>query len=125
MNCSCAAVDVDEYSTILYDKIIKARKAYKCSECREKIEVGQQYRKETVIFDGEISSTKTCLDCVSVRDTFFCDGFYWEMLWEHFYDYLQECAGEISQSSIAGLTFKAREKVCDMIEACWCDNDEN
>ena len=62
---------------------------------------------------------KTCLDCLSIREMFFCDGWYYEMIHEYLYEHIQEMKGEISEDCIKCLPPKAREMVCEMIEKVW------
>jgi hypothetical protein len=52
----------------------KARKEYKCGECRRTITKGQQYERYTAKFDGEMQSEKTCMDCSHIRKAFTCEG---------------------------------------------------
>ena len=92
----------------------KARKEHTCCECGETIPKDALYRYESGIWEGEPQDYKTCLDCISVRDTFFC-GFVFGSVWEDMrvmvYDY-----GEVSSEKINSLTPKAREKVIALVD---------
>lgn len=73
-----------------------ARKQHRCGECGGKIRVGERYRKETGLSDGEIDTFKTCLPCFTgpcAWLTRVCNGYLFngvaEDLREHF-DYAQE-----------------------------------
>lgn len=48
-------------------KVVMARKAHKCCECRREIAAGQQYEYTWGIWDGDSASFKTCLACVALR----------------------------------------------------------
>ena len=53
----------------------KARKQHRCCECRETIEVGASYERQTLFWDGTAGTFKTCLSCAEIRDHFSCqDG---------------------------------------------------
>lgn len=46
-----------------------AKKEHKCGECGSTIKVGERYERVYGKWDGDISTFKTCSDCVEVRDT--------------------------------------------------------
>jgi hypothetical protein len=122
MECSTVSVDVDGYSTIISSTTPKARKNHKCHECYRQILPGEKY--ERYIGKGdEIFTHKTCMDCLSVRDEFFRDGYYFETIWENLEEHIRECGGDISESSLCKLTPVARARVCEAIEECWDDED--
>lgn len=118
MECACIEVDYDGASELLSDTTPTARKAHKCCECYRIIPVGEQYRRESLAGDGTIDTYKTCLDCISVRNEFFC-SWYYGMVWDDLACYIGDSDGDISESAIASLTPAARERVCRMIESCW------
>jgi len=62
------------------------------------------------------------MDCHSVTEHLFC-SWYWGQVWEMLNERIQE-TGEISWGKIAKLTQAAREKVCDMIEKIWEDENQ-
>ena len=130
MECSCNIdVGVDEFGTNLFSKIVTARKTHVCSECREQITIGQKYLIEKIIYGGNFNVYKTCLDCKAVRDIFFFDGYWYEMLWENLEDFIHESYGELPESCIIKLPDKAKWKVIDLVEKAykyWEDEeDEN
>lgn len=45
-----------------------ARVKHKCVECGSIIQPGEQYEKMFGIWDGDISTSKTCARCVDLRD---------------------------------------------------------
>lgn len=124
MDCATVSVDVDEYCTTLRREIRTARKQHKCGECRNQIFPGDKYEYYVGVFDGEIFKHKTCSDCVSLRKTFFSDGYYYGMIREQLSEHISECYGEISESKISELQPGAREWVCTEIEGYWGDYED-
>jgi len=61
------------------EKVRKARKEHKCCECHEEIKAQESYQYCSGIWDGEPSSYKTCLSCVTLRN-----------------DYLVKCGDELA-----------------------------
>ena len=106
--------DWGEYPGCFSAKNRKARKEHTCCECGETIPKGALYRYESGIWEGEPQDYKTCLDCISVRDAFFCGsvfGSVWEDMRDMVYDYK-----EVSSEKINSLTPKAREKVIALVD---------
>jgi len=119
MDCATVGVSVDEFSTELSRGTPKARKAHRCQECKEWIQPGEIYERVSTIFDGEFDEHKTCLGCVSIREEFFKDGYYYEQVIADFEEHIRDCGGIISESAIARLNPGGREKVCDMLNEYW------
>lgn len=119
MECATVSVDVDEYCTTLRQDIRTARKQHKCGECKKPILPGDKYEDYVGVFDGEIFKHKTCNDCISLRKSFFSDGYYYGMIREQLSEHIRECYGEISESNISELQPAAREWVCHEIEDYW------
>ena len=128
-NCSC--IYVDDYDTADFHKSVKRKaiKEHKCCECGRTIERGEIYEYVSAKYDGRIDTFKTCLDCLSIRDVFFCNGWLYEgmkeALWEHL---LEMSFGEIPEDCIAELTPGGQALVCGMIEEIWedyFDDDED
>ena len=125
MECATVYCDVDDYCTMLREEQPTARKQHKCHECRRVIEVGEKYNLEVTLYDGEISTYKTCLDCMSIRREFFKNGFYYEGIVEALGEHVKDSDGDISESCLASLTPGARGMVCAMVEDCWEDIDDD
>ena len=123
MERATVSVYVEDYCKVLRESQPTARKQHKCGECRRAIEVGEKYNLEATLYDGEISTYKTCLDCMSIRREFFKGGFYYEGIIDALDEHVNDCGGDISESCLASLTPGARTMVCEMIEETW--NDEN
>jgi hypothetical protein len=123
---TCGCIYVPEYdpADFYYDEIRKAIKIHKCSECDRDIQPGEKYEKVVAKYEGDLRTYKTCPDCLSVRDVFFCAGFFHEGLWEYVAEHVEDMNGNISSECLIKLTPAAREKVCDLIEEAWVDWDE-
>ena len=124
MNCSTVSVDIDSYSTNLSQSHPKARKDHRCGECRKTIVRGEVYLREVNIHDGRVITDKTCQDCVSIRNEFFREGYWYGQVIELLDEHVQESRGDISENCLVALTPGAREKVCGMIEGYWKDQDD-
>lgn len=60
-----------------------------------------------------------CSDCLSLRDSFFCNGWSYGSLWEDFYEHICDIDGKISSDCLENLTNEARDKVINAIDECW------
>jgi hypothetical protein len=120
-DCGCVYIDVDETSETICQEIRKARKTHKCEECNREIIKGEKYEYLFSKYDGSTDVHKTCLDCLSIRKTFFCDGWYYGQLWEALFEHIRDMDGRISSSCLVDLTPRARERVCEQIEEVWED----
>ena len=124
MECACVYVDLSDADFgSVKQRTTEEPKAIillTCCECKETIEIGEIFRKEkTEFLDLSVINQITCMACVSIRDTFFCDGWYYEMMFEYLKEHINEMGGEISEDCIVQLTPKARDKVCEIIEDYW------
>lgn len=73
----------------------------------------------------EMFSNKTCLDCLSVREEFFKEGYQFGGIWKYMIEHIRDCGYDISESSIQALTPRARAKICDEIQNSWDDEEED
>ena len=127
--CSCVYVGLSQCDEI---EVIKERlrhdskRSYHCCECGGVIEAGTIHEYMFGRYDGDICRYRTCMDCLSLRKTFFCDGWIYGNTWELFGEHVDNMDGRIEESCIAALTPAARAKVCGMIEDWWerYDNGE-
>lgn len=126
MECACVAVDIDNYPEFFEEKTRKAVKPNKCSECRRVIEPGERYEHVAGKWDGHFETFKMCSDCLSIRKSFFCEGFSFGGMLEELGEHINYMNGEVSGDCIKPLTPRAREIVCEMIEREWerFDDDE-
>lgn len=71
--------DCAEFST---RREVKARKAYKCCECRAVIAIGTIHEYVVGKWDGDMASYRTCLPCAEIRQALCCDGWTYTTLWD-------------------------------------------
>ena len=119
MECSID-VGCDNMGEFIAEVDRVARKTHRCCECRREIQRGEQYRVESGKWDGEFCTYKTCADCLSLRDVYFC-GFEYTALRERLMEYIDEVDGELLDDRILKLTPGAREMLFSMIERYWDD----
>ena len=96
-----------------------AHNEHKCGECGRVINPGEKYEYVSGKWDGDWEVYKTCADCLSIRDTLFCNygiGRIYEDLMEEIYN---TNGGNHIAENLAGLTPAARAKVCEMLEKYW------
>ena len=87
MDDNCICIDVDEYSTIISNKVIKARKSHFCEECKEFILPGQKYERNVNKYDGKLFVNKTCLPCLRIRNDYFKCGYYFGEIWAYIHQH--------------------------------------
>ena len=120
MECSYnIEIDIDGSPDLYTKKIVTARKEHKCYECGRVVITGEQYESVRGKWEGDFETYKTCTDCLSLRDTFFNDGWGFGDIWWDFSDTLNDWDYDVPESCIAALTPAAREKVCQIIEDGW------
>ena len=119
MDCSCVAVDIGiDYCPFSTRVHYTARKKHKCNECGRNIIKGESYERIT-LFYPEIMTQKTCEDCLSIRETFFCDGFYFDSIIDDMRQHVEDCNAEMPWAKLSKLTPAARAKVCEFVEDYW------
>ena len=57
-----------ELPTLYEERIIVARKAHRCCECRCEIAKGERYQSASGLWEGQFSRFSTCIACASIRD---------------------------------------------------------
>jgi hypothetical protein len=60
-------IDDCEKATLIGGADHKARKEHKCAECFRAIGIGETYRAEQFVFDGDFINHKTCAHCMVAR----------------------------------------------------------
>jgi hypothetical protein len=120
-DCSCVWVPDNDLPSFFSGEQRKARKEHVCCECGEKIEVGQTYQYDCGKWEDDFGAFKTCMDCIAAREAFFCDGYAFESLWQLLSDHIREMRGQIKSDCLVGLPKKVRDRICDMIEEQWKD----
>lgn len=127
-DCACVSVSGDWDPPAFYAaEMRRARKDHKCDECRRVILPGEVYERTTAKWDESISSFKTCVDCQSARDSFFCNGYLHGSVWDDLEEHLNQVVrfGDgVASSCIVPLTPRARDRVCDFIEEFWSEMDD-
>lgn len=124
-DCSCVWVDTSwdgPACTSVHTR--KARKEHRCYECRTTIKRGERYEETTGIWDGDPHRYRTCLDCVSVRKAFFCEGWTYGSIWDDLYEHLRDCWYTTPVDALSKLTDDARKDVCEFIEERWEEMDD-
>jgi hypothetical protein len=82
MFSTCICEDIDYWDSVsLGSPHRKARKEHICGECRGTIQPGEVYEVAKLLYDGTITTHKTCLPCVSVRSSLFKCGWYYGDIW--------------------------------------------
>jgi hypothetical protein len=119
MECSCSiSAGVDDSAEVLSAKWITARKRHSCQECNRLILTGEEYFKEVEKYEGEITTHKTCRDCMSLRNH-LCGDFFWGEIRDMIEEAIFECEGKLPEACVAKLTPAAQEWVCGLIEQAW------
>ena len=119
-SCGCIYVDTSDYSGDFQTvDIRKARKDHKCCACGRIIQPGEEYERVFGVWDADPGTFKTCNDCLSLREAFFCESFFYRTLWADFEYHVLEMNGEIASSCFTKLTKRALDKACDIVEKVW------
>lgn len=121
MECLCevGVYDDGEYSETLSRVQPTARKQHRCSECFRAIQKDEQYEYYKGVYEGDVFIHKTCIDCLSIRNTFFKKGYCFESIVYEFNEFIRESGGQIAEECLAALTPKARERACNEIDEIW------
>lgn len=119
MDCACVYVGGYDGPNLYWVKMRIARKPNTCIECERTIEPGEKYEHDQSRYEDWWSSHVTCLDCKSIRDSFFCDGWLFGSMLDNLHEHIENMNGEIASECIVPLTPRAREMVCEMIEKAW------
>ena len=124
-DCSCVYVDTDSFepAACYIKKQVRARKVHNCVECGGEIQPGETYELVVAKWGEKFDRIKTCHICLSVREVFFCDGFFHGQIWDDLLQHLQDIGGQVSSECLMGLTEAARTEVCGMIQEIWNDDD--
>lgn len=118
--CGCIYVgDTYEAQVRFQDKNPVARKTHTCHECDRAILPGERYLIESGIWEGEHYTYKTCSDCLSIREVFFCDGWIYGQVLSCVDEHINALHGEIASSCLTELTPAARAWVLDRIDVAF------
>lgn len=84
MSACIDVYDGDCEARVHDERLVRARKGHKCTECRETIKPGALYERVRGLWeDRGWSEFKTCARCVNIRRDYFRTWFYGFMV-EHF-----------------------------------------
>lgn len=123
-SCSCIYQAYDgPQATLHHVTTPLAKKPHECCECGRQIAPGEQYERVVGVWEGEFRTYKTCPDCLSIRNEMFCDGWSYGMVWEDLWEHLRETDGRLSDECMLNFTKAARDKVCELIQEMWDDED--
>jgi hypothetical protein len=124
-NCGCVFADTDGASGVILTQMLRrARVPHTCVECRRLIRAGEQYEYVAGKWDDGLVSYYTCVDCVSVRDTFFCYGYNYGCVWDDIREHIGAVDGNISSDCLLALTPAARDDIFELIESVWAGINE-
>ena len=87
MECTVNTNYDGEGPDVCEDKIVTARKEYRCIECRDVIKPGDKYEYTRGLWDGRWSTFRTCILCLRIRKDFFCSWVYGDMRQDFFEEY--------------------------------------
>jgi len=121
---ACVHVDFDGIIDFHKEKEVTAHKEHKCGECNITIHPGDNYEYVSGKCDGHFFTAKTCLDCLSVRKTFFCEGWYYGQVWDDIDNHLLDVDGLVSWNCLRKLTNVARNKILESIEKIFNEIEE-
>jgi hypothetical protein len=124
--CGCINIHVCEYvdeESENYRCIReKSDTPFFCDECEETLPAGTLREHEKYLnAKNEEQEHTVCVNCLSVLDVFFCQDYYRTRIWEDVNDHIRELDGQISSECLLSLTPRARDKMFDLIQACWDD----
>lgn len=70
-------IDDGERYTVYHATVAKARKVYRCDECRRDIQKGESYRRTVGLYDGHWSTNKVCSHCMVAAEWLLtnCGGY--------------------------------------------------
>lgn len=87
----CIYVDFNEMTECHSEKLVWARKPYRCDECSETISSGSLYETASMKCDECWSRYRTCARCVNVRTDYFRTWIYTQIVEDfketHGFDY--------------------------------------
>lgn len=134
MKCGCS-IDIDydhDPSSVWLESRVTKISSRRCDECWRPIPAGELMlvaREHSEDEDLNTTPTQnrkryyTCLDCESIRKTYFCSFSYSSIL-EDLWERIDEAPEDFANSQLAELTTGARETVCKMIEDAWANIED-
>jgi len=121
----CACINVAHSGSKPIDSMVipgvRAKRNELCDECLEEIAAGERFEKTLVQWDlieGR-HTYRMCLDCQSLREAFFCNGYIVNRLHESLWEHVVDTDGEVLEACLASLTPRALAMICVLIEEMW------
>ena len=69
-------------------RVMKARKVYQCDGCRKAVEIGETYRRDVGVYEGDFYSYPSHIECYELNLEMFGDsGVHsteWSGMWDEF-----------------------------------------
>lgn len=123
MTCDCVVNADSDYGNYgswenFSEKIVKGRKEYVCGECGQPIQKGVMHEYASGFWEGEFDSHRTCISCVSARNSFCCTWLYGNV-WNDINNHINDAGGQVTEECILKLEPKARDRVLGEIEDIW------
>jgi hypothetical protein len=119
-------VDAEPYRVVLPPTMQTVDTILTCGECGYEID-GEKHEVFIGAWEEPTKSYQvhiTCVDCLSIRDEFFCEMYCYGDVLSEVSDHVYDLSGEISSECLLALTPRAREMVLDMIDATFLMLDE-
>ena len=88
IRCVCGDYD-GEPADFYVTRMVRARKAHICVECREEVAPGEKYERTSGKWNGSMDIIRTCVLCLRIRDDLCPNGWVYGMLREAIW----ECLG--------------------------------
>lgn len=120
-SCKIDSCCDDGESRTLQQIKCKARQEHVCGECSRIIKKGETYEAYNGVYEDGFFWAKTCLDCLSLRDSFFDGGFMFGAIRDDIAYNINDSGGEVDSSCVVNLTSAAKEFVLATIEEVWND----
>ena len=122
---TCSTTILSDTGIIGYawqDFTAPAGRPYTCCECGRVIDPGEAYHHDSGVFDGQFQTHRTCIDCFTIREVLF-EAYVFKDLWDDVEAEIDQ-AGMIPEDCLAQLTKPGRDRICEMIEALWDEDDD-
>ena len=125
-DCSCIYVDIGDDPNWFKEHMVRVNSSVRrCRECGKFFRPLEKHEKIRIQwYDKKPEEYRTCVDCVSVREKFFCEGYFFTRIWEDIQEHISEMDGVIDSSCIVDLPKRGRDMLCDRIEQYWDDHPE-
>lgn len=130
--CACSIdveiPDIGDYDEFADDFTVfsnaRSTTAWKCDECKRNIKAQEPHELAQWFKHGKaVENHRSCEDCLSLRETYFCTSIFGQLWLDMEMEIEEEGTEHLIDSRMAKLTKFAREKLCEMIEKYWEEED--